>query len=99
RPRSSRLSRHDALPISLTAQYLDSVNVPPPGLMAEIWAPVGLRYHALHHLMPSMPYHSLPEAHRRLRKALEAGTTFDGANHAGRSEEHTSELQSRENLV
>ena len=34
---------------------------------------VGLRYHALHHLMPSMPYHSLPEAHRRLVRDTEAG--------------------------
>lgn len=79
----AHLWENDGEPMSVTAQYLDSVNVPPPGLMAEIWAPVGLRYHALHHLMPSMPYHSLPEAHRRLRKALGAGGTFDGANHPG----------------
>jgi fatty acid desaturase len=69
--------------MTVTAQFLDSVNVPPPGAIAEIWAPVGLRYHALHHLMPSMPYHSLPEAHRRLRDNLGAGSTYDGANHKG----------------
>ncbi|MFC0590175.1 fatty acid desaturase family protein [Novosphingobium aquiterrae] len=69
--------------MTVTAQYLDSVNVPPPGLWAEIWAPVGLRYHALHHLLPSMPYHSLPEAHRRLRAALGAGSTYDKANYPG----------------
>lgn len=79
----AHLWENDGEAMTVTAQYLDSVNVPPPGLMAEIWAPVGLRYHALHHLMPSMPYHSLPEAHRRLRAALEPGGTFDGANHAG----------------
>lgn len=79
----AHLWENDGEPMTVTAQYLDSVNVPPPGVMAEIWAPVGLRYHALHHLMPSMPYHSLPEAHRRLRAALGAGTTFDGANHPG----------------
>ena len=79
----AHLWENDGEPMSVTAQYLDSVNVPPPGLMAEIWAPVGLRYHALHHLMPSMPYHSLPEAHRRLRTALGVGGTFDGANHPG----------------
>lgn len=79
----AHLWENDGEPMTVTAQYLDSVNVPPPGIMAEIWAPVGLRYHALHHLMPSMPYHSLPEAHRRLRAALGAGTTFDGANHPG----------------
>lgn len=69
--------------MTVTAQFLDSVNVPPPGLVAEIWAPVGLRYHALHHLMPSMPYHSLPEAHRRLRRELGEYSTYDGANHSG----------------
>lgn len=69
--------------MTVTAQFLDSVNVPPPGLIAEIWAPVGLRYHALHHLMPSMPYHDLPEAHRRLRGAMGSQSTYDGANHPG----------------
>ena len=69
--------------MTVTAQFLDSVNVPPPGRIAEIWAPVGLRYHALHHLMPSMPYHDLPEAHRRLRRELGEASTYDGANHPG----------------
>lgn len=69
--------------MTVTAQFLDSVNVPPPGMVAEIWAPVGLRYHALHHLMPSMPYHALPEAHRRLVRELGASSTYHGANHPG----------------
>jgi fatty acid desaturase len=70
-------------PMTVTAQYLDSVNVPPPGPWAELWAPVGLRYHALHHLLPSMPYHSLPEAHRRLSRELIAPSTYHEANHPG----------------
>lgn len=69
--------------MTVTAQFLDSVNVPPPGIIAELWAPVGLRYHALHHLMPSMPYHALPEAHRRLVASLEGNSSYHGANHAG----------------
>lgn len=69
--------------MSVTAQFLDSVNVPPPGRIAEIWAPVGLRYHALHHLMPSMPYHALPECHRRLVGELGLDSTYHGANHPG----------------
>lgn len=49
----------------LEHQLLDSVNYHNP--LYELWAPVGLRYHALHHYLPGLPYHSLPEAHRRLR--------------------------------
>ncbi|MGB7409477.1 MAG: fatty acid desaturase [Pontixanthobacter sp.] len=79
----AHLWENEGEPMTVTAQYLDSVNVPPPGVIAEIWAPVGLRYHALHHLMPSMPYHSLPEAHRRLRRELGPESTFEGANHGG----------------
>ena len=70
-------------PMTVTAQYLDSVNVPPPGPWAELWAPVGLRYHALHHLLPSMPYHALPEAHRRLSSELAPPSTYHEANHPG----------------
>ena len=77
----AHLWENDGERMSVTAQYLDSVNV--PGYVAGFWAPVGLRYHALHHLLPSVPYHSLPEAHRRLTSHLGAGSTIDGANHKG----------------
>jgi fatty acid desaturase len=33
--------------------------------------------------MPSMPYHDLPEAHRRLARELGAGSTYEAANHPG----------------
>ncbi|BDI61960.1 fatty acid desaturase family protein [Qipengyuania nanhaisediminis] len=79
----AHLWENEGEPMTVTAQFLDSVNVPPPGMIAEIWAPVGLRYHALHHLMPSMPYHDLPEAHRRLNRELGDGSTYEGANHPG----------------
>ena len=36
----------------------------------ELWAPVGLRYHALHHWIPSLPYHNLGHAHRLLLSTL-----------------------------
>jgi fatty acid desaturase len=70
-------------PMSVTAQYLDSVNVPPPAPLAALWAPVGLRYHALHHLLPSLPYHSLSEAHRRLAARLGVESTYARANYPG----------------
>jgi len=69
--------------MSVTAQYLDSVNVPPPALLPELWAPVGLRYHALHHLLPSIPYHELGKAHRELVKTLPEHSPYWAANYDG----------------
>jgi fatty acid desaturase len=57
-------------------QFRDTVNVPPPALLPFLWAPVGLRYHALHHLMPRLPYHNLGIAHRRLVAALPADHVY-----------------------
>ncbi len=79
----AHLWQNDGEAMTVTAQYLDSVNVPPPELFAPLWAPVGLRYHALHHLLPSMPYHSLGEAHRRLSKHLGAQSTYEKASYPG----------------
>jgi fatty acid desaturase len=79
----AHLWANDGDAMTVTGQYLDSVNVPPPGLLAELWAPVGLRYHALHHLLASMPYHSYPEAHRRIVAQLGGGSTYDKANYPG----------------
>jgi fatty acid desaturase len=69
--------------MTVTAQYLDSVNVPPPATLPALWAPVGLRYHALHHLLPGVPYHALGEAHRRLSAALDESSPYYKANYAG----------------
>lgn len=79
----AHLWENEGEPMSVTAQYLDSVNVPPPGLLPAMWAPVGLRYHALHHLLPGVPYHNLGEAHRRLCRRLEPDSVYHQSTHRG----------------
>ncbi len=79
----AHLWENDGDPISVTAQYLDSVNVPPPAMLPALWAPVGLRYHAIHHLLPGLPYHALGEAHRRLSAALPADSAYHKGNYKG----------------
>ncbi len=79
----AHLWENDGEVMSVTEQYLDSVNVPPPAMLPALWAPVGLRYHALHHLLPGVPYHGLGEAHRRIAKALPKESTYYRANHEG----------------
>ncbi|MBY8826609.1 fatty acid desaturase family protein [Hephaestia mangrovi] len=79
----AHLWENEGEPMSVTAQYLDTVNVPPPATLPALWAPVGLRYHALHHLLPGVPYHALGEAHRRITAALEPGSPYHKASYAG----------------
>jgi fatty acid desaturase len=56
-------------PTDRAGQLADSIDTP-GAPWTEIWAPVGLRYHALHHYFPGIPYHNLGEARRRLSATL-----------------------------
>jgi fatty acid desaturase len=59
----------DGAPRDREGQLADSIDTP-GGPWTELWAPVGLRYHALHHYFPGIPYHNLGAAYRRLLAAL-----------------------------
>jgi fatty acid desaturase len=62
--------------VAFVDQILDSVNYPRQVVLNELLMPVGLRYHALHHFFPSLPYHALPKAHRRLMAQLPADSPY-----------------------
>lgn len=57
--------------MSRAQEFYDSIDVPGNGFITPMWAPVGLRFHATHHLFPSMPYHNLGKARRKLIAELE----------------------------
>lgn len=57
-------------------QMLDSVTLDSDSFWAVLINPVGLRYHATHHLFPSMPYHNIRAAHQRLMERLPADSPY-----------------------
>jgi fatty acid desaturase len=74
---------NDAGELTMVEQLLDSCTIAPRGPVRSIGdacraivAPVGLRYHALHHWIPSLPYHNLGRAHRRLAATLAADAPY-----------------------
>jgi fatty acid desaturase len=62
--------------MTFVEQMVDSVNYSRSPISSGIWAPVGLRFHALHHIFPTMPYHALATAHRRLLRDLPTDSPY-----------------------
>jgi fatty acid desaturase len=60
-------------------QMGDSINITGQTWLTVFMFPVGLRYHALHHLFPALPYHNLGEAHRRLTRRLPPDAPYHAA--------------------
>jgi fatty acid desaturase len=66
--------------MTLAEQFSDSINITGQTWLTVLMFPVGLRYHALHHLFPFLPYHNLGKAHARLIAQLPAGSPYHAAN-------------------
>jgi fatty acid desaturase len=66
----------DGSELTMEQQLLDSCDYPYRPWITELWGPTGTRYHATHHLFPSLPYHNLGAAHRRLMRGLPADNIF-----------------------
>ena len=64
-----RYKNADGGAISHLDQFHDSINIT-GNWWTELLCPLGLRYHALHHLFPGIPYYNLGIAHRRLVEQL-----------------------------
>lgn len=72
---------NDGEPMDLLEQYCDSVNLSGGKWFDVLMAPVGLRYHALHHLFPTVPYHALGEIHRQLLAELPSSAPYRTAEY------------------
>lgn len=71
-----RYANRTGTPLSHVDQVLDTNTFSHGRLLPHLWAPLGLRYHALHHLMPAMPYHAMGPAHRRLMDRLPSHSPY-----------------------
>ncbi len=67
-------------PMSHVEQLEDSVNISGQTWLTVWLFPVGLRYHALHHLFPGLPYHNLGKAHTRLVSGLPDDSPYHRVN-------------------
>jgi fatty acid desaturase len=72
---AAHLYVNESEPMTFLEQMLDSTTIP-GGPWSGLWAPLGMRYHALHHLFPTMPYHAMGRAHRRLMRELPADSPY-----------------------
>jgi fatty acid desaturase len=61
-------------------QVADSINITGQTWLTMLLFPVGLRYHALHHLFPALPYHNMDTAHRRLMQRLPPEAPYRASN-------------------
>lgn len=68
--------RHEGDAMSRQEQLADSITIDGNPLLTELLFPIGLRYHSLHHLFPTIPYHELGKIHRRLLRELPADSLY-----------------------
>jgi fatty acid desaturase len=67
---------NDGQQLDMVGQLLDSVTLRGWAVLTVLAAPLGLRYHALHHFLPTVPYHSLGTLHRQLLSELPTDSPY-----------------------
>lgn len=63
-------------PLDMESHILDSCNFTRPDWLTRLFFPFSIRYHALHHLFPSLPYHNLHAAHECLIQEVSATSPY-----------------------
>lgn len=67
----------------MESHITDSCNFTTNDPLTLLFFPFSIRYHALHHLFPSMPYHNLRRAHEHLVATLPADSPYRGLDRPG----------------
>ena len=66
----------DGSRVDMAAHITDSCNFSRNDPLTLLFFPFSIRYHALHHLFPSMPYHNLKRAHEHLVATLPSDSPY-----------------------
>ncbi len=73
----------DGSPVDVESHVRDSCNFTGNDLLTRLFFPFSIRYHALHHLFPSLPYHNLKQAHNYLASVLPSASPYHGLDQTG----------------
>jgi fatty acid desaturase len=73
----------DGTPVSVEDHILDSCNFTGKDPLTLLFFPFAIRFHALHHLFPSLPYHNLEAAHAHLARTLPPDNPYLGLDQPG----------------
>ena len=68
--------KSDGNKLPLDDHILDSCNYPGRDFFVWLLFPFSIRYHALHHMFPSLPYHNLAAVHAHLSRALPENSPY-----------------------
>ena len=75
-----RYENYSGETVTKQAQLTDSINLIGNPFIGGLFAPVGLRFHALHHLVQTLPYHGLAKAHAVLMQELPQDDAYRSVN-------------------
>jgi len=69
--------------MTMSAHIVDSCNYSKNDFFTWLFFPFTIRFHALHHLFPTIPYHNLEAAHIYLTENLPADSVYHTLDRPG----------------
>ena len=69
--------------MSMADHVTDSCNYSNNDFLTWLFFPFTIRFHALHHLFPTIPYHNLPAAHQHLTETLPEDSVYHTLDQPG----------------